>query len=227
MCTFATPNKRHKTKMKYDTYIFDLDGTLLNTLGDLAASCNYALRTYGFPEHSVDDVRRFVGNGVRLLMTRAIPNGDKDPKFEDCYACFRQHYLHHSLDTTAPYPGIMDMINTLIANHKNVAVVSNKFYEATQELVRHFFGDEIKVAIGERPDIHKKPAPDTVNEALRQLGAKRDTAVYIGDSDVDIDTAKNSGMPCISVLWGFRDKDFLIEHGATTLVSSPKEILDI
>lgn len=213
--------------MRYDTYIFDLDGTLLNTLNDLAASCNYALRSYGFPEHSVDDVRRFVGNGVRLLMCRAIPDGDNNPKFEDCYACFREHYLHHNLDTTAPYPGIMDMIKALNANGKHIAVVSNKFYEATRALVRHFFGEEISVAIGERPDIHKKPAPDTVNEALRQLGVGREGAVYIGDSDVDIDTARNSGMPCISVLWGFRDKEFLLEHGATTLVTTPEEILSI
>lgn len=213
--------------MKYESYIFDLDGTLLNTLGDLAASCNFALRSFGLPEHSVDDVRRFVGNGVRLLMTRAIPGGDTNPKFEECYACFRKHYLSHSLDTTAPYAGIMDMIKALNAHGKHIAVVSNKFYEATQELVRHFFGDEIRVAIGERPDIRKKPAPDTVNEALRQLGMPRRTAVYIGDSDVDIDTARNSGMPCISVLWGFRDRDFLIEHGATTLVSRPEEILAI
>lgn len=213
--------------MRYDTYIFDLDGTLLNTLNDLAASCNYALRSYGFPEHSVDDVRRFVGNGVRLLMCRAIPDGDNNPKFEDCYACFREHYLHHNLDTTAPYPGIMDMIKALNANGKHIAVVSNKFYEATRALVRHFFGEEVTVAIGERPDIHKKPAPDTVNEALRQLGVTREGAVYIGDSDVDIDTARNSGMPCISVLWGFRDKEFLLEHGATTLVTTPEEILTI
>ena len=110
----------------------------------------------------------------------------------------------------------MELIAKLNANGKKVAVVSNKFYEATQDLVRHFFGEEIKVAIGERPDIHKKPAPDTVIEALRQLDMPSSTAVYIGDSDVDIDTARNCGMPCISVLWGFRDRDFLIEHGATT-----------
>lgn len=213
--------------MKYDTYIFDLDGTLLDTLGDLAASCNYALRSCGFPERTVDEVRRFVGNGVRLLMIRAIPDGDKNPKFDECYTTFRKHYLYHNLDTTAPYKGIMEMIDALNANHKHIAVVSNKFYEATRDLVRHFFGEEIKVAIGERPDIRKKPAPDTVNEALRQLGVTRDNAVYIGDSDVDIDTARNSGMPCISVLWGFRDKEFLLEHGATTLVSKPEDILKI
>lgn len=210
--------------MKYESYIFDLDGTLLNTLNDLAASCNFALRSYGLPEHSVDDIRRFVGNGVRLLMTRAIPGGESFEHFEECFACFRQHYLQHNLDTTAPYPGIMELIAQLNTNGKKIAVVSNKFYQATQDLVRYFFGEQIKVAIGERPDIHKKPAPDTVIEALRQLDMPSSTAVYIGDSDVDIDTARNCGMPCISVLWGFRDRDFLIEHGATTLVKSPEEI---
>lgn len=213
--------------MQYDTYIFDLDGTLLDTLGDLAASCNYALRSCDMPEHSIDDVRRFVGNGIRLLMSRAIPDGENNPRFDECFSVFRQHYMHHNLDTTAPYKGIPEMLNVLKANGKHIAVVSNKFYEATQDLVRHFFPDTISVAIGERPDIKKKPAPDTVNEALRQLGVSRAAAVYVGDSDVDIETAKNSGMPCISVLWGFRDKDFLLAHGATTLVSAPSDILVI
>lgn len=213
--------------MRYDTYIFDLDGTLLNTINDLAASCNYALRSCGMPERTVDEVRRFVGNGVRLLMVRAIPGGDSNPRFDEAYAIFRQHYLHHSLDTTKPYDGIEELIAELIAAGKHVAVVSNKFYAATQALVRHFFGDTIKVAIGERENIRKKPAPDTVLEALRQLDMPAEAAVYIGDSDVDIDTARNCGMPCISVLWGFRDRQFLIDHGATTLVSEPGEIAEI
>lgn len=213
--------------MRYDTYIFDLDGTLLNTINDLAASCNYALRSCGMPGRTVDEVRRFVGNGVRLLMVRAIPGGDSNPRFDEAYAIFRQHYLHHSLDTTKPYDGIEELIAELNAAGKHVAVVSNKFYAATQALVRHFFGDTIKVAIGERENIRKKPAPDTVLEALRQLDMPAETAVYIGDSDVDIDTACNCGMPCISVLWGFRDRQFLIDHGATTLVSEPREIAEI
>lgn len=213
--------------MSYDSYIFDLDGTLLNTLDDLAASCNYALRTCGMPERTVDEVRRFVGNGVRLLMVRAIPGGDSNPRFEESYGIFREHYLHHSLDTTKPYEGIEELIGMLNASGKHVAVVSNKFYAATQALVRHFFGDAIKVAIGERENIRKKPAPDTVLEALRQLRMPVATAVYIGDSDVDIDTARNCSMPCISVLWGFRDRQFLLEHGATTLVSTPNEITEI
>lgn len=211
---------------EYSTYIFDLDGTLLNTLNDLAASTNYALRSVNLPEHSVDDVRRFVGNGVRKLMERAIEGGDKNPLFDEAYATFRKHYLEHGLDTTQPYPGIMEMLKELKARGKRIAVVSNKFYDATQELVRHFFGEYVEVAIGERENIRKKPAPDTVVEAMRMLGVGKENAVYIGDSDVDFNTAKNVGIPCVSVLWGFRDKDFLQSVGATTFITSPKELLD-
>lgn len=214
-------------KKTYDTYIFDLDGTLLNTLHDLAASCNYALRESGLPERTIDEVKRFVGNGVKKLMERAIPNGTDNPKFEKAYNTFRQHYLVHSLDTTEPYPGVMNMLKELKREGKNIAVVSNKFYAATQELCRHFFGEYVEVAIGERENIRKKPAPDTVVEALRQLGVTKENAVYVGDSDVDVATAKNSEMPCISVLWGFRDRDFLLAHGATTFISSPKELLNM
>ena len=209
---------------KYKTYIFDLDGTLLSTLADLAASTNYALRSHHMPERSIDEVRRFVGNGVKKLMERAIPDGLNNPLFEETFATFRQHYMQHNLDTTQPYPGIMQLLEQLKAEGKNIAVVSNKFYAATRELCRHFFGDLVPVAIGEREDIRKKPAPDTVIEALRELGVDKEGAVYIGDSDVDIMTAKNSGMPCVSVLWGFRDKEFLLEHGATTLISKPEEM---
>ncbi|EFB92125.1 MAG: HAD family hydrolase [Prevotella bivia] len=210
---------------EYDTYIFDLDGTLLCTLEDLAASTNYALRKNGMPEHSIDEIRMFVGNGVKKLMQRAIPNGENNPKFEQTYALFRQHYLEHNLDTTHPYEGIPELLAELKRRGKHLAIVSNKFYTATQELARHFFPDTIEVAIGERETIKKKPAPDTVIEALKQLGVTAERAVYIGDSDVDIMTAKNCNLPCISVLWGFRDKNFLIEHGGTTFVHHPKEIL--
>ena len=209
----------------YKTYIFDLDGTLLNTLGDLAASTNYALRQYGMPEHTIDDVRRFVGNGVGKLIERAIPEGLANPQYEDVLATFRKHYMLHSLDTTAPYPGIESLLHSLRSHGCNVAVVSNKFYNATVELCRHFFADTVEVAIGERENIRRKPAPDTVFEAMRQLGVSGADTVYVGDSDVDVATARNSGIPCISVLWGFRDRDFLIEHGATTFVNTPEDIL--
>ena len=218
----------------YNTFIFDLDGTLLNTLDDLAASVNYALRMHGMPERTLDEVRSFVGNGVRLLMERAVPDGAAHPRFEDAFATFRQYYMEHSLDTTRPYEGVPEVIYALKERGCRLAVVSNKFYAATQELIRHFF-PEITVAIGEHEaeGIRKKPAPDTVFEALRQLtnsqqpipNSQRTDAVYVGDSDVDLQTARNSGLPCISVLWGFRDRDFLLAHGATTFVSRPEELL--
>ncbi len=209
----------------YDIYIFDLDGTLLDTLGDLAAAVNFALRTHGMPQHSVDDVRRFVGNGVRMLMRRAVPDGEQNPQFGQALDTFRNYYLEHSLDTTRPYPGIPEMLSELRRRGKHLAVVSNKFQTATEELCRHFFADTIEVAIGENEaaGIRKKPAPDTVIAALRNMGGG--SAVYVGDSDVDILTARNSGLTCISVLWGFRDRDFLMQHGATTFVSSPAELL--
>jgi phosphoglycolate phosphatase len=220
----------------YNVYIFDLDGTLLDTLQDLANSVNYALRQHGMPEHSIDDIRRFVGNGVRLLMERAVPDGAQNPLFETVFDSFRQHYMQHSLDTTRPYDGISELIHELKNRGCQMAVVSNKMMAATQELVHHFFPD-IPVAIGEHEaaGIRKKPAPDTVFEALRQLAVsdsqlainQQPTAVYVGDSDVDLATARNSGLPCISVLWGFRSRDFLLAHGATTFAEHPLDILSI
>jgi phosphoglycolate phosphatase len=237
--------------MKYQTYIFDLDGTLLDTLGDLAASVNYALRTHGLPEHSLDDVRRFVGNGVRKLMERAVPDGDAHPEFEAVFATFRQYYMAHSLDTTRPYDGIPETLEALRARGCRLAVVSNKMMAATQALCRHFFPDTIEVAIGEdeAAGIRRKPAPDTVIAAIRELDdisltipehssptrslshhsplTSKSSAVYVGDSDVDIETSRNAGLPCISVLWGFRDRDFLIQHGAKTFVSAPSELIQL
>lgn len=209
----------------FKTYIFDLDGTLLSTLNDLASSTNYALRWAGMPERTIEEVRMFVGNGVKLLMERAIPEGVNNPKFEETYAKFREHYMEHNLDTTRSYDGIPELLHELKRRGKHLAIVSNKFYAATQDLAKHFFPDTIEVAIGERENIRKKPAPDTVLEALRQLNVSKEDAVYIGDSDVDIMTAKNCSLPCISVLWGFRDKDFLIEHGGSLFVEKPIEIL--
>ncbi len=213
--------------MMYQTYIFDLDGTLLDTLDDLAASVNFALRTHGMPEHSHEEIRNFVGNGVRLLMERAVPNGFDNPFFEETFATFCQHYMVHSLDTTRPYEGIPETLATLRLRGCRLAVVSNKMMVVTQKLCNHFFPDTIEVAIGEHEaeGIRKKPAPDTVLAALEKLRVGKEQAVYVGDSDVDILTAQNSGLPCLSVLWGFRDRDFLQKNGAETFISTPSELL--
>lgn len=215
--------------MRFDTYIFDLDGTLLNSLDDLASSCNYALRQHGMGERSLDEVRQFVGNGVKRLIERATPEGTSEAEVQSVLATFKQHYSEHNLDRTRPYDGINSMLAALKNAGCRLAVVSNKFCSATEALVNHFFSDTISVAIGENEaaGIRKKPAPDTVEEALRRLGVGKQRAVYVGDSDTDILTAKNSGIPCISVLWGFRDRDFLVSHGAQTLVSEPMQLLEV
>jgi phosphoglycolate phosphatase len=214
--------------MMKTTYIFDLDGTLLDTLQDLAAAVNFALRKNGMEEHSIDDIRRFVGNGVRKLIERAVPDGSKNPRIEEVFADFRSYYMQHSLDATKPYDGITEILQELKQRGCKMAVVSNKMMAATQELVAHFF-PEIEVAIGENEaeGIRKKPAPDMVFEALHRLGAEAESAVYIGDSDVDIQTAKNAGVPCISVLWGFRNREFLLEHGAQHFIEKPSEIIGV
>ena len=209
---------------EFDTYIFDLDGTLLDTLEDLAASTNHALKQHGMPVRSLDEVRRFVGNGVRKLIERAVPEGTDGMVAEQVLDTFRKHYLHHGLDNTKPYPGIMELLATLKDRGKNVAVVSNKFDAATKSLCSHFFSGLVDVAIGESENVRKKPAPDTVEEAIRTLGVKREGCVYIGDSEVDVETAHNSHIPCISVLWGFRSRDFLEKHGASLFVKTPEEI---
>ena len=210
----------------YNTFIFDLDGTLLDTLDDLAAAVNHAMRSFQWPEHSRDAVRRMVGNGVRVLMERATPVGASDALQEAALSAFRSYYMQHSMDATHPYDGIVDMLVALKARGCRTAVVSNKFDAATKQLCAHYFGNLIDVAVGEHEaeGIRKKPAPDTVVEALRQLGVDSDGAVYVGDSDVDIATARNSHLPCISVLWGFRDREFLAAHGGTMFANTPKEI---
>ena len=211
--------------MKYDNYIFDLDGTLLETIEDLAAACNYALRSHNLPEFTVDEVQARVGNGVKKLMERTVPEGVGNPDFNEVYQAFREYYLNHNTVFTKPYAGIIDMLKTMQSAGKRVAVVSNKFDAATKALVAHYFGPLVPVAIGESQGINKKPSPDMVVEAMRQLGCTREGTVYVGDSDVDIATARNSGLPCLSVLWGFRDRAFLMAHGATTLLSHPADIV--
>lgn len=211
--------------MKKNTVIFDLDGTLLDTLQDLADATNYALRKQGMPERTIEEVRQFVGNGVRLLMIRAIPGGEENPLFEETFALFKSYYGEHCNDHTRPYEGIMELLATLREKGYAVAIVSNKIDFAVKELSKLYFQGIVPVAIGEKEGIRRKPAPDTVFEALKELGRTKEEAVYVGDSDVDIETAQNAGMPCVSVLWGFRDKAFLKAHGASHYAEKAEEIL--
>ena len=215
--------------MKYDLYIFDMDGTILNTLEDLTDSVNYALKRAGFPVHSIENVRRFVGNGIKKLIERAVPNGATPEQIEAVYKDFREFYTIHCADKTKPYDGILELLQTLHENGCKTAVVSNKADFAVKELNEIYFKGMISVAIGEKESegIRKKPAPDTVREALKELGSVAESAVYVGDSDVDIETARNSGMDEILCDWGFRGEEFLKEHGAKIIIKKPEEILTI
>lgn len=213
--------------MPYQTAVFDLDGTLLDTLEDLWRATNMALETHSLPPRTRDEVRLFVGNGVEMLIRRAVPHGTDEETTLAVLADFKTAYAAICEDHTKPYDGILDMLTALRERGIRVAVVSNKFDAATKKLCEKYFGDLVEVAIGERAGVRKKPAPDTVYEALKELGVTLDSAVYIGDSDVDIQTARNCGMPCISVTWGLRDKDFLIENGAQVLVDSPETLLGV
>ena len=204
--------------------IFDLDGTLLNTLDDLADAVNWALRQNNMPERTRDEVRQFVGNGVRRLMERAVPGGEHNPRF---FADFRHYYVNHCQDKTCLYDGISEMLTALRAHGLQLAIVSNKLQAGVDELYVRYFRATVSVAVGERPPMPRKPAPDMVFTALRQLGVTADEAVYVGDSDVDLQTAHNSGLPCIAVLWGFRDRDFLVAHGANTFAATPAEVVHL
>lgn len=213
--------------MKHSAIIFDLDGTLLNSLTDLAASVNHALQTHNMPTRTLDEVRTFVGNGVRHLMTAAVPTDTDAAVFEQVFATFRQHYAGHCMDTTAPYPSICEMLMALQQRHIRTAIVSNKIHTAVEALHQRFFAETINTAIGESATIRRKPHPDGVQEAMRRLGSTPQTSLYVGDSEVDLLTAQQCGIKCITVLWGFRDEDFLRRHGATTCIRHPHELLSI
>ena len=213
--------------MPYQTAVFDLDGTLLDTLEDLYRATNTALESHSLPRRSRDEVRLFVGNGVEMLIRRAVPAGTDEETTLAVLADFKTTYAAICEDHTRPYDGILDMLRALQEKGIRVAVVSNKFDAATKQLCAKYFGDLVEVAIGERAGVRKKPAPDTVYEALKELGMTATGAVYIGDSDVDIQTARNCGMPCISVTWGLRDKDFLLQSGAEILVYTPERLLGV
>lgn len=206
--------------------LFDLDGTLLDTLEDLYQSVNAALTACGFPERTRMEIRSFVGNGVRNLMVRSVPDGEENPKFEECFQKFREHYAAHLNDHTAPYAGIMELLAELKEKGIPTAVVSNKSDAAVKELCRETFGDLVPLAIGESERVKKKPAPDTVIEAAAGIGVPLKDCVYVGDSEVDLATAENAGIPCISVSWGFRDKELLESLGAKTLLDTVPELRD-
>ena len=208
----------------YKLAIFDLDGTILNTLDDLHDSLNIILSRHHFPPRTLDETRRFVGNGIRNLISRAVPEGTDDGTIDTMFSEFLPYYEAHCAEKTAPYPGIGELLTALRDAGISTAVVSNKADPAVQTLCAQYFPGLFDLAVGERKGAARKPAPDAVFEVLRVLGTEKKDAVYVGDSDVDLKTAENAGLPCIGVDWGFRGEAFLRAHGAETVVFSPEEL---
>ena len=213
--------------MKYELIVFDMDGTILDTLEDLKNSMNHTLKLHNMPERTLDEIRSFVGNGIRKLIERAVVEGTPENKIEIIHQDFMKHYEVHCADFTKPYDGINTLIKELRNGGYKTAVVSNKADAAVQDLCIQYFPGLFDLAIGERPEIAKKPAADMVNLALEQLQVSKEKAVYIGDSDVDVATARNSNLDMIAVDWGFRTREFLIQQGADIIVSKPEEILEL
>ena len=200
--------------MHYTSVLFDLDGTLLDTLGDLTAAMNRTLTRHGLPERTRQQMRAALGNGARRLMELSVPAGTDGALFETLLAEYNADYATHCRIETAPYPGVDALLRQLHAQGRKLAIVSNKPDEAVRALRAEFFADTVPIAVGEKQGIRRKPAPDTLLAAMAQLGAERTSTVYVGDSEVDIATARAAGLPCISVLWGFRDRDVLEQAGA-------------
>ncbi|EHL20221.1 hypothetical protein HMPREF9628_00066 [Peptoanaerobacter stomatis] len=209
----------------YDTFIFDLDGTLLDTIGDLTNAVNYALKNYDYPQKTISQIKSYVGDGIPKLIERAIPQGLENKNYNDALKLFSDYYNSHLTDCTHIYDDIITVFEKLKEKNCKIAIVSNKSDKYVKILSEYFFKNYVDIAIGESENIRKKPSSDMADYALSTLGKKTDTSVYIGDSEVDILTAKNSSLPCISVSWGFRSKEFLKKNGANIIIDSPLELL--
>lgn len=210
-----------------DTIIFDLDGTLLDTLTDLMDSVNFALDKFGYPERTYDEIRRFVGNGVRVLMQRSLPGGVEGEEFEKAFNVFRDHYLKNMRNKTDAYDGIRETLKVLKDHGYKIGVVSNKLDVAVKELCEDYFGSLVDYAKGADGESDRKPNPENTWKCIDSLGAKRENCIYVGDSEVDIKTAENAGLPCISVSWGFRTRDELTANSAKRIIDKPQELLEI
>ena len=210
----------------YKAVIFDLDGTLLDTLADLHAAVNAALFAHGLPARSIEEVRGFVGNGIKKLIERAVGIANY-PQTESVLSAFKSYYGAHCKDQTRPYDGVMALLTVLSAAGIKTAVVSNKADFAVKLLAEEYFNGLLMDAVGENESagIRKKPAPDSLLSVMQKLGVSQAETLYVGDSEVDIQTAQNAGVACLSVTWGFKDKAFLLDNGATLFADTPNEIL--
>ena len=207
--------------------IFDLDGTLLNTLGDLRAATNHALEVRGLPPNSMEEIRQFIGNGIRLLICRAMPEGTPEAEIDAALDDFKAYYAAHIHDRTVPYDGIPQLLTALRKRGIKVAVLSNKIDSASQQLIEYFFPGKTDVVFGEHVGVPRKPDPTSCRMVMQQLGVQPEQVLYVGDSGTDMQTAKNAGLYAVGVTWGFRSKEVLLEYGADVLVHRPEQILQI
>ena len=208
----------------YSLAIFDLDGTLLDTLSDLHTSVNFALRSFGFPERTIDEVRAFIGNGVVKLMERSTPDGTDEKTQKQCLDVFRKHYLEHMSDTTAPFEGISELLERLKEKGIKIAVVSNKLHKAVEELCESYFPGLIDKAVGVSVEEERKPSPINVVKTAEYFETELEDCIYIGDSEVDVQTAHNAGLQCIGVTWGFRSKESLLMNNCDFIAETADEV---
>ena len=204
--------------------LFDLDGTLLDTLADLANATNYSLEKLGFPRRTVKEIRHILGNGVVNLLTRSLPEGKEDA-IDEILPVYNEYYAAHAEVETRPYEGVLPMLDRLKEEGYGLAIISNKPDYAVQTLAKKYF-PTIEFAVGEREGIRRKPHTDTIEEAIRLLGVDRSEVLFVGDSEVDVETAINADIPCVAMTWGFRDRDELIECGAKYLADNADELYD-
>lgn len=213
--------------MAIQTVIFDLDGTLLYSLEDLQDSVNFVMKKHGFREYTIDEVREAIGNGVRLLMERILPKDIDKNLFEECLAEFKENYSKNMYNKTRPYDGVLDMLKALRKDGYKIAVLSNKFDSAVKELSSKYFGELVDLAVGQKEGVKEKPSPLGIQEIAKELDTDVETCIMVGDSEVDIQTANNAGIDCISVTWGYKNIDFLYNNGASKLVYAPEDILEL
>ena len=210
--------------MQKKLIIFDLDGTLLDTIDDLYYAVNHALTSFGYPNRTKKEVLSFVGNGYLPLLEKALPKCICEEQFDEFAKCFKDYYAAHCFDNTKPFGGILPLLQRLKENGKTLAVLSNKGDAQVKSLVKRYFGDAFDLALGERAGIRKKPYPDSIEETLKTLGFEKPEAVYIGDSEVDVQTANNAQMDCICVDWGFRTREELKTAGASVILSTMQQL---
>lgn len=209
---------------KHTTVLFDFDGTLLYTVKDLANAVNYGLERFGYPTHSVDTIQSFVGNGVAVLMARAIPGGFDDPNYAGALASFKEFYAAHSMDNTAPYEGIQEMLRELKAQGRKMAIVTNKYQAAAEALRKRFFDGTVPLIVGDLEGRERKPAPDAVYAAMAGLGAEKEDCVYVGDTEVDMQTAQNAGIDFAACAWGYRTREQLEALGIGLIADTPAQL---